>query len=230
MKEITGFKIKKVGRRGNISIWIVDGKKIRSELDEEFTNFGQHFRYKYIPKNEFWLDREASPNERIYFIDHLLVENKYMKEGATYEKATTIADAIEMAERYKSKDYVKDLAQTGYPKYKELHKEILKRLDNGITIWIVNGKLVRTFLRVEFVAGGHEYVYDFVPKDEVWIDDDILTSERPFVILHELFERNKMKKGMEYLPAHRLASRLEWRARHDEKVLEKGLKKVEYTI
>jgi hypothetical protein len=28
-------------------------------MDEEFTNFGQHYRYPYIPKNELWIDQEA---------------------------------------------------------------------------------------------------------------------------------------------------------------------------
>ncbi len=51
--------IKKVGERGKIFIWIVDGTYVRTHLDEEFTNFGQHYRFKCIPKDEFWLDKEV---------------------------------------------------------------------------------------------------------------------------------------------------------------------------
>ncbi len=44
--------IKKIDERGDLKIWIVDGSFIREKTDEEFTNFGQHYRYPYIPKDE----------------------------------------------------------------------------------------------------------------------------------------------------------------------------------
>ena len=34
--------LKKAGMQGAISVWIVDGAYIRTYIDEEFTNFGQH--------------------------------------------------------------------------------------------------------------------------------------------------------------------------------------------
>jgi hypothetical protein len=55
--------IEKIDRHGPIDIWIVDGAYIRGHIDEEFTNFGQHYRYPYIPLHEFWLDREAHADE-----------------------------------------------------------------------------------------------------------------------------------------------------------------------
>jgi len=33
-------------------VWIVDGKYIRENVDEEFTNCGAHYRFKFIPENE----------------------------------------------------------------------------------------------------------------------------------------------------------------------------------
>jgi hypothetical protein len=51
--------ITKMEERGDFKIWIVDGSYIRGHIDEEFTNFGQHFRFPYIPEDELWLDREA---------------------------------------------------------------------------------------------------------------------------------------------------------------------------
>jgi len=32
---------------------------IRGRIDEEFTNFSQHYRYSYIPNKEFCIDQEA---------------------------------------------------------------------------------------------------------------------------------------------------------------------------
>jgi len=68
-------------KRGDIQVWIVDGGYVRGHIDEEFTNFGQHYRYAYIPKNEFWIDEEAEHDEQAFFIDHLLVEHQLMGKG-----------------------------------------------------------------------------------------------------------------------------------------------------
>lgn len=82
-------------RRGNIQVWIVGGSYVRAHLDEEFTNFGQHYRYPYIPDNEFWIDQQAEHNESAFFIDHLLVEHDLMSKGVSYEKALVEADRVE---------------------------------------------------------------------------------------------------------------------------------------
>ena len=87
--------LKKDETRGDYQVWIVDGAYIRGHIDEEFTNFGQHYRYHYIPKNEFWIDREAKPDEHVFFIDHLLVEHDLMAKGASYDDAITQADLVE---------------------------------------------------------------------------------------------------------------------------------------
>ena len=68
-------------------MWIVDGAYIRGHIDEEFTNFGQHYRYPYIPADELWIDREAEDDERRFFIDHLLVEHRLMAQGMSYGEA-----------------------------------------------------------------------------------------------------------------------------------------------
>src|SRR5512136_2363879 len=86
------------GARGDYQVWIVDGAHIRGHIDEEFTNFGQHYRYPYIPVSEFWIDRECGSDERAFFIDHLLVEHELMSKGASYAEALTQADLVERKE------------------------------------------------------------------------------------------------------------------------------------
>jgi hypothetical protein len=81
--------------RGDYQVWIVDGAYIRGHIDEEFTNFGQHYRYPYIPEKEFWVDKEAEHDERSFFIDHLLVEHDLMAKGASYADAIRQADQVE---------------------------------------------------------------------------------------------------------------------------------------
>src|SRR5512135_2422365 len=98
--------LEKADVRGNYQVWIVDGAYIRGHIDEEFTNFGQHYRYSYIPVNEFWIDQEAEQNEYQFFIDHLLVEHRLMAQGMPYEKALPRADKEERKQRRRAGDVV----------------------------------------------------------------------------------------------------------------------------
>jgi hypothetical protein len=207
--------IEKADERGNLQVCIVDGSYIRSHIDEEFTNFGQHYRYNYIPVNELWIDREAEHDERQFFIDHLLIEHKLMADGMPYEKALPKADQEERKERRLSKDIklVTKHEQT-LPDGKNVHERLWKKLENGISVWIVNGRLVRSVFDIDFTEGGHDYVYEFVPENEIWIDDAIIEPERGYVLIHELHERRRMAKGITYNEAHAESSRLEYYCRH----------------
>jgi hypothetical protein len=207
--------LQKVDARGEIQVWIVDGSYIRGHLDEEFTNFGQHYRYPYIPDKEFWIDQEAQHDERAFFIDHLLVEHELMSKGASYGKAIVEADRVERRERRRAGDVAKvTLHGRQLPDAQSVHERLWKRLENGVRVWIINGRLVRSVFDIDFTAGGHDHVYEFVPEDEVWIDDAITEKERGFVLLHELHERNQMSAGVPYNHAHAESSRLEYHCRH----------------
>jgi hypothetical protein len=207
--------IKKVDQIGDIAVWIVDGPYIRGHIDEEFTNFGQHYAFEYIPVNEFWIDHEAAHDETRFFIAHLLVEHRLMAKGVPYDTALVQADREERKERRRAGDLDK-LTHHGQqlPDAKKVHEELWKKLENGISVWIVNGRLVRSAFDIDFTEGGHDHVYEFVPEKEVWIDDAIEESERGFVLLHELHERNQMEKGMPYSQAHEESSHIEYRCRH----------------
>ncbi|MDH7598727.1 MAG: hypothetical protein QHH07_03685 [Sedimentisphaerales bacterium] len=201
--------------RGDIHIWIVDGSYSRTNIDEEFTNFGQHYRYPYIKIDEFWIDRETHPDEKESFIEHLLVEFKLMAKGVPYEKALALADRAERKERRRAGDLLK-VTRHGriLPDPKSVCEELWKRLDNGLEVWIVNARRFRSVFDIDFTEGGHDHVYEFIPQGQIWIDDDIDQSEGGFVLLHELYERNHMAKGLAYRDAHRQASNLEFRCRH----------------
>jgi hypothetical protein len=202
-------------KRGDYQVWIVDGSYIRGHIDEEFTNFGQHFRFPYIPEMEFWIDKEAEHDERAFFIEHLLVEHDLMAKGMTYGDAITQADRVERKERRRAGD-VRKVTHQGrdLPDAGAVHEYLWKMLENNICVWIVNGRLVRSVFDIDFTAGGHDHVYEFVPVGEVWIDDAIEEKERGFVLLHELHERNRMSAGLPYSKAHAESSQLEFRCRH----------------
>lgn len=222
--------LKKYSKISDKTVWIVDGKYIRGKLDEEFTSFGHHLRFKFIPKNEFWIDKEANDGEEQFYIDHMLVENRLMEEGKSYEEAADKADKKEQKERKRSK-LANRFLQSKIKKdaiIKKIHKKLLKKYSKKIKVWVVNGELVRDLLFVEFTEGGHDKVYSFVPKNEIWIDDDVSKKEIKYILLHEMHERNLMCKGWSYdgkKSAHKSSSEIEYFCRNHPNFLDKKLKK-----
>jgi hypothetical protein len=213
----------KAGTRGPITIWVVDGAYVRTHLDEEFTNYGQGLVFDCIPKDEFWLDKEAAADEQRFFVDHLLVEHRLMLGGMAYDDALEAADKVERAERKKSGDVHKVAGAAGLPDLTKVHTRLWKHLASGVSVWIVDGRLVRSAFDIDFTEGGHDHVYEFVPDDEVWIDNDIDEKERPYVLFHELHERNLMGKGWTYDKAHEDSSAKEYHFRHHPEELHDAL-------
>lgn len=207
-----------------IQVWTVDGEHIRTYMDEEFTNFGQHYRFPFIPEFEFWIDKEGSCDELGYFVEHLKVEWGLMRDGKSYSEAIIEADRVERDLRRKDGDIkrlIDPVRRVVDPKL--VRKKLLKTLENGVKVWLVNGCLVRSVFNIDFTHGGHEYVYEFVPPIDVLIDDDLSWEERGLVILHELHERNQMEKGMPYSKAHAESSALELHCRHSPDELHDAL-------
>jgi hypothetical protein len=217
--------IKKVDQIANITVWIVDGQYVRGRIDEEFTNFGQHFRFRFIPLHEFWIDQEHSLGEEQFFIDHLLIEYRLMTQGMTYDKALGRADAVELKERRKA-ELVRQISKLSRKKTVEnIHKQLLMKYSGAVKVWIIKGGLVRSLYFIDFTEGGHDLVYPhFIPKSEVWLDDDLSPGERRFVLLHELHERHLMGLGWPYFKAHRSASRIEYHCREHPDELDANLR------
>lgn len=216
--------VKELERIGKIHIFIVDGEYVRNHLNSEFTNAGEHYRFSMIPTNEFWLDQEFSSSEEKFYTHHLLVEWRLMRRGISYERALAYADRSERAERRKSGVMKAFRSKRLTPEVmKHIHKKKLAKYANGLVVWLVRGELVRDFCFDDYTEGGHDKVYTFVPKDEVWIDDDLNEEERAFVLLHEVHERRLMAGGMDYHHAHASASRMELSVRHRPSGLEKRL-------
>lgn len=202
--------LKKIRTHGKFDVWYVDGRYIRDHIDIEFTNFGQHYKFDFIPKNEFWIDKEHGIVEEKFYVDHLLVEHRLMKKGMSYEDALDRANEVERKERNKVEIVKMFSNMKNHEVIDKIHKSLLKSYSNkNLSIWIVNGKYVRDAFYIDFTQGGHDKVYPFVPANEVWLDDDISQRERKLILLHELNERALMSKGMSYIEAHRLSSALE---------------------
>ena len=218
--------LKKLETIEDFDVWEVDGEHIRNKINREFTNFGQHFRFDFIPTKEFWIDKQHGSDETDYFINHMLVEWDMMKNGVSYDKALGAADLLEKRERSKSdlmKKLEKKVSSINSDVPKEIYKEKIDKYKGVVKVYIVSGEAVRGLYFIDFTEGGHHFVYDFVPLNEVWIDDDLPNGEREFVILHELHERYLMSTGMDYHHAHRSSSIIEYKCRNDEKLLKAAI-------
>ena len=102
-------------------------------------------------------------------------------------------------------------------------KKLLARMPDA-DVWLVNGKKVRA-QHIEFVEGGHDLVYDWMPKREIWVDDALHPSEFSAVMIHEIYERGLMKQGVPYSKAHKRANLVELRVRRNPGTTQKSLTK-----
>lgn len=217
--------LKKIGQTGSITIWLVDGSYIRTNTDEEFTNYGHHYNFNYIPKNEFWIDQGVQEKERKFFIEHLLTEYRMMERDVPYDEAHEAANKAERTNRRRAGDVRKVTGDNKLPDPEQVHVRLWKKLENSVSVWIVDGRLVRSVFDMDFSEGGHDYVYEFIPENELWIDNSLTDAERPYVLLHELHERNLMATGWDYDRAHEVSSKLEHYHRQHPDELHEALAK-----
>jgi hypothetical protein len=218
--------IKRIDERGGMEIWLVDGEYIRGHINEEFTNFAAHSQFKFIPENELWVDQAANTDDQAFYIDNMLTMHRLLAKGESYNDALKGAEAEERRERRRAGDVSRVTAGGGVlPQGKDVHVELWKKLQDGVSVWIVDGRLVRSVFDIEFTEGGHDHVYEFVPQGEVWIDNALEEAERPYVLVHELHERNLMAQGWTYNRAHASSSRLEYRCRQHPDELHDALVK-----
>lgn len=198
--------IKKLGSSKGIVIWQVDGNYVRNKMDTNFNNSGHHYAFKIIPANELWIDKDFSKRG-----DEELLINQGLHELELIKKKYSKYDAMMAAARQSTKDRKALNPVTPKDAYKNVHvKKINKYSVNGVEVWIINGKLVRDVFFNDFTEGGHHYVYKFVPKNEIWIDDSLNPIEYDYVIFHEAIERNLMKYDkLKYDNAHDVAIKYE---------------------
>jgi len=102
------------------------------------------------------------------------------------------------------------------------------RKSHGFKVFMVDGEWVRNNLSVIFGHGGHGYVHEFIPLNEIWVDTDHYRnlkydcgcsnrykggkiSENFFeeVVKHEIAEFKEMENGKPFWRAHQIALKKE---------------------
>ncbi|MBU1935060.1 hypothetical protein KKF04_03310, partial [Patescibacteria group bacterium] len=99
------------------------------------------------------------------------------------------------------------------------------RMQDGFKVFAVDGTWVRNNLSLIFGHGGHGYVHEFIPLDEIWISthhydenkwnncgcDNIKKNQKvskayfDSTVIHEITEFKEMEKGKSYWTAHQIA-------------------------
>ena len=209
MKPRAAPYIRLLERRGALSVWQVDGAFIRKNIEIEFSNFGSHYTISEVPKHEIWIDAETDPDEQRFFIAHAVMERRLLAKGTDADTARRESNHAERRLRVAAGDLRKVMRGRTVPNAELVKRELWKTLPSGVIVWFVKGRLVRSVYDIEYTEGGHEHVYEYIPRGEVWIDDDIHEDERGYVVFHELHERNLMAAGMDYDTAHDESSKLE---------------------
>lgn len=74
---------------------MVDGTYVRNNFDSDFSQGGNGFRYKFIPRKEIWIDYQISDDEWPFIIFHECHEVELMRKGWTYGKAHDAAKKLE---------------------------------------------------------------------------------------------------------------------------------------
>ncbi len=218
--------LKKLGKQNGYTAWLVNGAAVRKELDENFVEYDYHGHFRFIPEREFWIDDEMSVKEYGLYLRRLLKETSFLKEGMSVADAARRADAFEETLRQNGKRVQNILASQNQEVFRRtLKKKKIEEYSGVVAVWLVDGPLVRSVYFLGYAEGGHDVVYPWIPKNEIWLEESLKPEERAFIVLHELHERYLMlSENMPYPDAHRGATIIEDRYREDRRGLEERIR------
>ncbi len=87
------------GTVDGVSVWIVDGPKVRKDLHPDFC-FGTHdLKSPIVPNGEIWLDSAMSIEESYYALMHQRIERKALSSGVKFDPAYDSALIAALDER-----------------------------------------------------------------------------------------------------------------------------------
>jgi hypothetical protein len=74
----------------------VDGNKVRSWYKTDYTEGGHGYVYRWIPKEQIWIEKDLDRWELPYIVSHEYIELRLMRdEGIDYDTAHSICSKFE---------------------------------------------------------------------------------------------------------------------------------------
>jgi len=82
-----------------LKIFLVDGNAVRNQFNPDFVKGGHGLAYKFIPKDEVWIENVGGPQEMKDILAHELYEHQEMEKGhldykEAHGDATQVEDAL----------------------------------------------------------------------------------------------------------------------------------------
>jgi hypothetical protein len=233
------------GMKSGYKIWIVDGNTVRQKIYKEFLYGGNEQRYLFNPKGEIWIDNAISCEEFDLTVAHELNERHLMaKYGMEYQTAHDSSLSLELTIRKKNEEVcqaheaaLRKVAVTDYENIKEIKNNpdsiqlrniyrIPLGISDDISIWIVDGYLVRKTIYPDFGFSGNDLAYHFIPSGEIWIDGQVTCEETGYSIKVEMMERKLMAEGKSYNDSYEAAVEMIRRERGKMEALVRSIKKI----
>ncbi|MDP4223178.1 MAG: hypothetical protein Q8868_07690 [Bacteroidota bacterium] len=209
------------GEKDNYKIWIIDGNRVRQKIYKEYLYGGNEQRYIFNPKGEIWIDNAISCEEYDLTVAHELNERHLMaKFGWTYEAAHDSSLSLEQVIRHRNQETcvsheasLKKVSVLDSYNKKEIRNlpdsiklnnvyRVPEGVRDGISIWIVDGYMVRKNFYPDFGFSGNDMAYHFIPVKEIWIDGQVSCEETEYSIALEMKERQLMMEGKSYSDAY----------------------------
>jgi hypothetical protein len=220
-KDVDGVYRYYMGKEQSYNIWIVDGNQVRLKIFSSFLYGGNEQRYPFNPKGEIWIDNAISCEEYYLTLAHELNERHLMaKFGWQYITAHDSSLSLEQTIRHSNEEIcraheasLRKISPTDYANIKEIRNipdsipiQNIYRVPvgtrDGVTIWIVDGYMVRKNIYPDFGFSGNDLSYHFIPGKEIWIDGQVSCEETEYSIATELKERKLIEEGKSYDDAY----------------------------
>ena len=220
-KDVDGVYRYYMGKEQSYNIWIVDGNQVRLKIFSSFLYGGNEQRYPFNPKGEIWIDNAISCEEYYLTVAHELNERHLMaKFGWQYITAHDSSLSLEQTIRHSNEEIcraheasLRKISPTDYANIKEIRNipdsisiQNIYRVPvgtrDGVTIWIVDGYMVRKNIYPDFGFSGNDLSYRFIPGKEIWIDGQVSCDETEYSIATELKERKLIEGGKSYDDAY----------------------------
>jgi hypothetical protein len=207
---------KRIYTHAESAVYSVNGYAVRnaSEPDEEFGNFALHEQFPdAIEPGQVWVSEKLVVREGVFFIANALTRLARIAAGAT-ERAYEDGIAVErvLRERVNGVEFRDGKPHQRVPDALYLGEYLSLPDPKGpVTVRLIDGNLARSYYKTDYTQGGHGYVYPWVPKPQIWVEDGVDRREVHFVVCHEYLERRLMRDmGYNYATAHAAASALEY--------------------
>jgi hypothetical protein len=207
----------KIAALDGLTVYAVRALAVRNaaQPDEEFGNFAVRPDFPdLIADREVWVADRLTDREAGFFLANARVQYGELARGRTDEHAYQSGLDAERELRERA---------TGIPfRDGKPHKQVpdetylrpyttLPDPKGPVAVWRVDGMRVRCTYKTDSTEGGHGYVYPWVPRPEIWVEEAVEAAEVPYILAHEYTERRLMRdEGMGYDPAHEVAARVEF--------------------